>query len=87
MARVRFRIAGPNTDWASQIQEDAAAATVTANADGSYTYTMKYAVPATAKGSYTLGVEGYRNFTILPGTEQGADRPRFRPQQDAGLLG
>ncbi len=66
MARVRFRINGPNTDWASNIQEDASNAT--ANADGSYTYTMKYAIPAAAKGSYTLGVEGYRNYTILVGT-------------------
>jgi OmcA/MtrC family decaheme c-type cytochrome len=70
MARVRFMIAGPNTDWATRVQEDAAAAKVTTNADGSYSYTMTYAVPATAKGSFTLAVEGYRNFTILPATNK-----------------
>jgi OmcA/MtrC family decaheme c-type cytochrome len=68
MNRLRFRIAGPNTDWASQIQEDSAAARIVANQDGSYTYTMAYAVPATATGSYTLAVEAYRNYTILVGT-------------------
>jgi OmcA/MtrC family decaheme c-type cytochrome len=70
MARLRFRIAGPNTDWASQIQEDYAASRTVTNGDGSYTYTMAYAIPATAQGSYTLGVEAYRNFTILPGTNK-----------------
>ncbi len=70
MARVRFRVSGPNTDWATNVQEDAAASGLVTNSDGSYTYTMKYAIPAGAKGSYTVGWEGYRNYTILPGTEK-----------------
>jgi OmcA/MtrC family decaheme c-type cytochrome len=68
MNRVRFQIASPNTDWATRVQEDVVASKVTTNVDGSYTYTMTYAVPAEAKGSYTLAVEGYRNYTILVGT-------------------
>jgi OmcA/MtrC family decaheme c-type cytochrome len=68
MARVRFRIAGPNTDWGAQVQEDTA--NPTANSDGTYTYTMKYVVPANAKGNATLGVEGYRNVTLLAGTTE-----------------
>jgi OmcA/MtrC family decaheme c-type cytochrome len=68
MNRVRFNIAGPNTDWTTRVQEDVVASKVTTNQDGSYTYTMNYAVPSGAKGSYTLAVEGYRNYTILVGT-------------------
>jgi OmcA/MtrC family decaheme c-type cytochrome len=68
--RLRFRIAGPNTDWASQIQEDYALSRIVTNSDGSYTYTMAYAVPAAATGSYTVGVEAYRNYTILVGTQK-----------------
>ena len=36
--------------------------------DGTCTYTFTHAIPAGAKGSYAVGIEGRRTFTILPGT-------------------
>jgi OmcA/MtrC family decaheme c-type cytochrome len=36
--------------------------------DGTYTWTMKNAIPASATGTYSIGIEGYQNTTLLPGT-------------------
>jgi OmcA/MtrC family decaheme c-type cytochrome len=66
MNALRLVLAGPNTDYAAYWAEDARQAT--ANPDGTYSYTFKQAIPADAKGSYTVGIEGYRNYTLLPGT-------------------
>jgi OmcA/MtrC family decaheme c-type cytochrome len=56
---------GPTTDYASYYREDARMAT--ANPDGSYSFTSNTAVPAEAKGSSTVGMEGYRNITLTTG--------------------
>jgi OmcA/MtrC family decaheme c-type cytochrome len=37
-------------------------------ADGTYTYTMTNAIPANATGTYTIGIEGYQNTTLMAGT-------------------
>jgi OmcA/MtrC family decaheme c-type cytochrome len=50
------------------ISEDARKATL--NADGSYNYTFTAAVPAKATGTYSIGIEGYPNVTLLPGTRK-----------------
>jgi OmcA/MtrC family decaheme c-type cytochrome len=44
----------------------------TAKCDGSGTcaYTFTHAIPAKATGTYSIGIEGRRTFTMLPGTVQ-----------------
>ena len=60
-------IAGPNTDYATwPVWSESLLKTPSTN--GVVTYTFLKAIPADAKGSYTLGVEGYRNVTLQPGT-------------------
>jgi OmcA/MtrC family decaheme c-type cytochrome len=54
-------IAGPNTDFATYWSESVL---TTPSTGGVVTYTFKKGIPSDAKGSYTLGVEGYRNATI-----------------------
>ena len=69
MARVRFVVAGPNTDYPAYTREDVASPQ--SNADGSWSYTFKASpVPADSKGSFTMGVEAYRNVTIAAGTDK-----------------
>jgi len=67
MNRLALVLAGPNTDYAAYWSEDPRSAS-TANPDGTWSYTFRTAIPADAKGSYTIGIEGYRNYTLLPGT-------------------
>jgi OmcA/MtrC family decaheme c-type cytochrome len=59
--------AGPTTDYPAPFRENARGATVAA--DGSATYTFKTAIPAGSKGSFGMGIEGYRNITIAAGTD------------------
>jgi OmcA/MtrC family decaheme c-type cytochrome len=40
------------------------------NSSGSCTYTFQHAIPANATGTYSIGLEGRRALTILPGTVQ-----------------
>jgi OmcA/MtrC family decaheme c-type cytochrome len=58
-------MAGPTTDYGPYTSEDARKAPVSS---GQYTYTFNTALPTTAKGSYAIGIEGYNNVTINPGT-------------------
>jgi OmcA/MtrC family decaheme c-type cytochrome len=67
MARVALVMAGPDADYAAYVSEDAVKAT---GANGTYTWTFANAIPANAKGTYSIGIEGYRNQTLLPGTEK-----------------
>jgi len=67
MTRLTLVLAGPTTDYGPEISEDARTAQ---GANGVYTWTFNASVPATAKGSYAIGIEGYRNFTILKGTKK-----------------
>ena len=66
MNRLRLILAGPNTDYASYVSEDVLTATGTA--DGRYFWTFQNPIPADAKGSYTIGMEGYRNTVLFQGT-------------------
>jgi OmcA/MtrC family decaheme c-type cytochrome len=67
MARVRFQIAGPNTDYPTTTTGTVAAPTT--NSDGSLSWTFTASpIPAGSKGSFTLGVEAYRNVTIQNAT-------------------
>jgi OmcA/MtrC family decaheme c-type cytochrome len=65
LSTLNFVIAGPNTDYASYWSESALK---TPSSGGMVTYTFTKAIPADAKGSFTVGVEGYRNVIIQPGT-------------------
>jgi OmcA/MtrC family decaheme c-type cytochrome len=67
MTRLALVLSGPTTDFGDDITEDVRAAQ---GANGVYTWTFNAAVPATAKGSYAVGIEGYRNWTILKGTKK-----------------
>lgn len=58
-------MAGPTGDYTNAISESALKAS---GSNGTYMYTFQHAVPANATGTYTIGIEGYRNITLLPGT-------------------
>jgi hypothetical protein len=70
MARLALVLAGndgPNADFSQVISANATAAT---GQGGRYLYTFSQALPADASGSWAVGIEGYKNATILPGTLQ-----------------
>ncbi len=66
MTRLVLVLAGPSSDYTFYVTEDARGAS--AAADGTAIYTFRYRLPADAKGTYAVGIEGYRNITLLPGT-------------------
>ena len=65
MSSLSLVLAGPTSDYGSAISESAKTAT---GSNGTYMYTFQHAIPANATGTYTIGIEGYRNVTLLPGT-------------------
>ncbi len=65
MARLALVLSGPTTDYGGDVTEDVRATATGSN--GNYTYTFTAAVPAAAKGSFAIGIEGYRNVTIQKG--------------------
>lgn len=67
MTRLSLLLNGPTTDFGPQISEPALTAQ---GNNGVYFWTFAAAIPATAKGSYVVGIEGYRNITLLKGTKK-----------------
>lgn len=67
--RLALVLAGPTTDYSWYVSEDARGAQGSA-ASGTYTYTFQNAIPADATGAYSIGIEGYRNILLLPGTKK-----------------
>ncbi len=65
MARIALRLAGPTSDYKWFVIETAGNA---AYADGVATYTFSSGIPADASGTCSLGVEGYLNTKLNPGT-------------------
>jgi OmcA/MtrC family decaheme c-type cytochrome len=59
--RLQLVLAGPTTDYASSVSEDVSKAS---GSGGVYTYTFNYTIPADARGTYAVGIEGYRSVTI-----------------------
>ena len=77
--RLAAVLAGPNNDYGytsfgsdvtthGYVSEDATKATC--GTDGTCVYQFLHAVPANATGSYSIGMEGRRGYTILAGTTQ-----------------
>ena len=66
MTRFALVLSGATADYANAITEDARAAS--GGSGGSYTYTFKATIPANAKGTYSIGAEGYNNVNINPNT-------------------
>ena len=60
---------GPTTDYNGYVSEDVRKATASGQ---QYVYTFSAALPATATGSYAVGIEGYKNFTINANTVNSA---------------
>lgn len=77
MTRLALVLAGPTTDYPSYISEDALKAQGVA--DGRYFWTFQNPIPANARGTYAVGIEGYRNITLLAGTA------REQVVRDAGV--
>lgn len=67
MARLNFRIAGPATDYTTLISEDARKAQ---GSGGQYTWTTAAPLPANAKGTWTVSLEGRRDLKLLEGTRK-----------------
>ena len=75
-----FTMAGPTTDYGYTIfgtntatpgyVTESAIAGSSCDANGNCSYTFTHAIPASAKGTYTIGVEGRLSITLLPGTSQ-----------------
>jgi OmcA/MtrC family decaheme c-type cytochrome len=59
-------IAGPTTDYAGFTSESATGASC--DNSGNCQYTFQYVIPATAAGTFTIGIEGYRTITLDAGT-------------------
>ena len=66
MSALGLVIAGPNTDYATVWSENNVVTTPSNNGILNYTFTR--GIPEDAKGSFTVGVNGYRNITLQPGT-------------------
>jgi OmcA/MtrC family decaheme c-type cytochrome len=63
--RLSLVLAGPTTDYSTNPSESATKAT---GSGGTYTYTFTNSIPATAQGTYAVGIEGYQTVTINAGT-------------------
>jgi OmcA/MtrC family decaheme c-type cytochrome len=66
LTALSFIFSGPTTDYSTQIQESALGKAV-ASGD-SYLYTFQGKIPEAAQGSFSVGVEAYRNVKLNEGT-------------------
>jgi len=71
--RLRFAIAGPNTDFSFYAQETVGNKALQVGETNMWTYTFNTALPANAKGSYTVGFEGRNDATINMGAAGAVD--------------
>ena len=76
--RISLNLGGPATDYGytsfgsdvttpGYVTENPVSA-AKCSPDGTCSYTFTHAIPAGAKGTYAIGIEGRRGLTILPGT-------------------
>ena len=66
MDHVALVLAGPTTDYAQAISEDVSKASGTTQ----YAYTFQTQIPKTATGTWAIGIEGTKNYTLNPGTDK-----------------
>lgn len=66
LTRLALVLAGPASDYGPPVSANAL--TAAGSADGTHTFTFPNPLPEDAKGTYSVGIEGYRNITLLPGT-------------------
>ncbi len=66
MTFLNLVLAGPTSDYQTEISESAI--TNSTGQSGTYSYTFKGTVPAGATGTYSVGIEGYRSIVIPAGT-------------------
>jgi OmcA/MtrC family decaheme c-type cytochrome len=66
MTRLALVMGGATTDYSTYVSEDARTATGTET----YSYTFQRALPEDAKGTWAVGIEGYKNFVLLQGTKK-----------------
>jgi len=66
MGSFNLVLAGPTSDYPGYTSESAKSSS--GGSGGNYTYTFNATIPANAKGTYSIGAEGYNNVTINPGT-------------------
>ncbi len=87
---LQFTLAGPTTDYGytsfgsdvttpGYVGEDGTAGTCDAN--GNCTYTFQHAIPATATGTYAIGVESERLENVLPNTNAAQQIESGTPNQ------
>jgi OmcA/MtrC family decaheme c-type cytochrome len=69
MALLNLVLTGPTTDYNGYTSEDVRKAKLTG---GQYVYTFTATLPAAATGTYAVGIEGYNNVNIYPGTSAAA---------------
>lgn len=65
MTRLGLVLAGNTVDYGTMVSEDGR---IAQGSSGTYFYTFAAALPANASGTWTVGIEGYKNATLLPGT-------------------
>lgn len=65
MNHVALVLAGPTADYSQAITEDASKASAAGNG---YAYTFQYQIPTSATGTWTIGIEGTKTYTLNPGT-------------------
>ncbi len=63
---LRLYMGGPTTDVSSYVREDARGAKDLGG--GRFEYTFAAPIPATTKGTWQFGIEGYRNVVLMRGT-------------------
>ncbi len=68
MDRLSPVLAGPTTDYSSFVSEDARK--TTGSTDGRFEWTFQNHIAATATGTFSISIEGYKNITLLPGTKK-----------------
>jgi OmcA/MtrC family decaheme c-type cytochrome len=67
MNRVALTLAGPTTDYKTYFNESAIASTAAGN---DFVYNFNNAIPADAKGTFVIAIEGYKNITLNAGTRK-----------------
>lgn len=77
MTNLSIVLAGPTSDYSTYVSETATGATDVGG--GRFAYTFTAAIPAAARGSFTVTMQGYRNIVLLPGTT------KEQTVRDAGL--